>query len=239
MGRRVAALFCWAYLVWVLLTWTLTLEQLLFGAAFALAVAVVLAPLGEVAEPWQLLRRRRLAATAALLLLAARRIVLANLRLSRLIWDPRLRLRDGPLRSGMIIVPTQARSAGQLTAVGLITSVIVDNQLTDLDPSRAELQYHAVEVPDGGTGQAGSGTGQAGSGTERAAGGTGQAAGGTGQAGSGTGQAGSGTERAVGGTGQAGAGSGRAREQINGPVERLLAAFDDGQRQCPASTWPS
>ena len=150
MGRRVSALFCWAYLVWVLLTWTLTVENELFGAGFALAVAVVLAPLGEVAGPWRLLTPRRLGATAVLLASAAGRIVLANLKLSRLIWDPRLRHRDGPLRSGMTIVPTQARSDGQLAAVGVITSLIVDNQIADLDRSRAELQYHAVEVPAGG-----------------------------------------------------------------------------------------
>lgn len=145
MTRRVIALSCWAFLVWVLLTWTRTLEQLLFGAAVALGTAFALAPLGEVAGPWQLLAPRRLAAAAAMLVLVARRIVAANLRLTRLIWDPRR-----PLRSGMIIVPTQERSDGGLTAVGLITSVIVDNQLVDLDRETAQLQYHAVEIPDGG-----------------------------------------------------------------------------------------
>ena len=151
MTRRAMALFCWAYAVWVLLTWTRTAEQLLFGAGIAAAVAVALAPLGEVAGPWQLLTPRRLAGAALLLLLAARLTVVANLRLSRLIWDPRLRQR---LRTGMIIVPTDQDSVGGLTAVGLITSVIVDNQLVDLDRSRRQLQYHAVEVPDGGPGQA-------------------------------------------------------------------------------------
>ncbi len=149
MSARVLALFCWAYLVWVLLTWTLTLEDQLFGAGFALAVAVALAPLGDVAGPWRLLTPRRLAAAAALLLSAAARIVLANLKLSRLIWHPRLRRRDGPLGSGMVVVPARDTSAGQLAAVGVITSLIVDNQLVDLDRSRAELQYHAVEVPEG------------------------------------------------------------------------------------------
>jgi multicomponent Na+:H+ antiporter subunit E len=38
--------------------------------------------------------------------------------------------------------------------VGLITSVIVDNQLVDVDRSRAQLQYHAVEVPEDGPEQA-------------------------------------------------------------------------------------
>jgi multicomponent Na+:H+ antiporter subunit E len=161
---RVIAMSCWAYAAWVLLTWTRTLEQLLFGAGIAVAVAIALAPLGDVPGPWRLLSPRRLAAAAALLALAGRRIVVANLRLSRLIWDPRL-----PLRSGMVIVPTQERSDGGLTAVGLITSVIVDNQLVDLDRKAAQLQYHAVEVPDGGPEQ--------------------------------------------------------AREEINGPIEHLLAAF--------------
>ncbi len=144
-ARRVLALFCWAFLVWVLLTWTLTLEQILAGAAAAAAVALALAPLGGVAGPWRLLAPRRLAAVCALVAMAAVRIVTANLRLSRLIWSPRI-----PLRSGMVITPTAQRSAAGLTAVGLITSLIVDNQLVDLDPSRAQLQYHAVEVPEGG-----------------------------------------------------------------------------------------
>jgi multicomponent Na+:H+ antiporter subunit E len=162
--RRVLALFCWAFGIWVLLTWTLTLEQMLFGVAAAVIVAVALAPLGEVAAPWQLLAPRHLAAVAALLALAACRIVVANLRLSALVWNPRR-----PLRSGMVVVATQERSAGSLTAVGLITSVIVDNQLVDLDRGAGQLQYHAVLVPGGGPGQ--------------------------------------------------------ARAEINGPVERLLAAF--------------
>jgi multisubunit Na+/H+ antiporter MnhE subunit len=86
--RRVIALFCWAFGVWVLLTWTLTLEQVAFGAAIALGTAAALAPLGEVGGPWRLLTPRRLAATAALLAVAAGRMVAANLRLTRTIWDP-------------------------------------------------------------------------------------------------------------------------------------------------------
>jgi multicomponent Na+:H+ antiporter subunit E len=151
LGRRAVALFCWAYAAWVLLTWTRTAEQLLFGAGIAAAVALALAPLGEVTGPWWLLTPRRLAATVVLAVLAVRLIIAANLRLSALIWSPDLRRR---LRTGMVVVPTTYDSAGALTAVGLITSVIVDNQLVDLDRSRRQLQYHAVEVPDGGPEQA-------------------------------------------------------------------------------------
>ena len=76
---------------------------------------------------------------------AAGRVLVANLRLSRRIWDPRR-----PLSSGMVITPTRERADWGLTAVGLISSLIVDNQLVDLDRQANELQYHAVAVPEGG-----------------------------------------------------------------------------------------
>jgi len=140
----VASLFCWAFLVWVLLTWTLTSEQMLVGAGVAAAVAATLAPLGEVARPWRLLHPRRMAAAVKLVPLAAGWMAAANLRLARRIWSPRR-----PLRSGMVIAATRVRSPGGLTAVGLLTSVIVDNQLVDTDVAGHRLQYHAVAVPDG------------------------------------------------------------------------------------------
>ena len=145
IATRLIGLWCWGYLVWVLLTWTFTLEQTLFGAFIAAVVAVALAPLGEVAGPWRLLRPRALAGGAWLLLAAAWQVLQANLRLSRRIWDPRR-----PLASGMVITPTRERTEGGLAAVGVISSLIVDNQITDLDASAHELQYHAVAVPDGG-----------------------------------------------------------------------------------------
>jgi multicomponent Na+:H+ antiporter subunit E len=144
---RVAGLACWAFLVWVLLTWTLSAEQLIFGAVIALVVAVALAPLGAVAGPWRLLRPRALAGGVWLLIVAAGRVLLANLRLSRRIWDPRR-----PLASGMVIAPTRERTDGGLAAVGVISSLIVDNQIVDLDVRAHELQYHAVSVPEGGAG---------------------------------------------------------------------------------------
>jgi multicomponent Na+:H+ antiporter subunit E len=141
---RVAALFCWAFGVWVVLTWSRALEVLLFGAGTAAVTAVALAPLGEVARPWRLLHPRRLAGGVRLGLVAAGRIVMANLRLSRRIWAP-----SRPLRSGMVIAATRESSEGGLTAMGLLTSVIVDNQLVDVHRSGHRLQYHAVATPDG------------------------------------------------------------------------------------------
>jgi multicomponent Na+:H+ antiporter subunit E len=142
---RLVRLFCWAFGMWVLLTWTLTAEQLIFGALVATAAALALAPLGDVAGPWRLLRPRAFAGGIWLVIAAARRVFLANLDLSRRIWDPRR-----PLSSGMVITPTRERPDWGLTAVGLISSLIVDNQLVDLDRQAQELQYHAVAVPRGG-----------------------------------------------------------------------------------------
>jgi multicomponent Na+:H+ antiporter subunit E len=142
--RRVAALGVWAYIAWVLLTWTLTAEQQLIGVLVAIAVGLSMAPLGDVAAPWRLLDPRRFVGVLRLITASLRRIVLANIELARRIWAP-----SRPLSSGMVIVPTQERTDGGLAATGLISSLIVDNQIVDIDRERSELQYHAVAVPHG------------------------------------------------------------------------------------------
>lgn len=139
---RTFALACWVMGVWVLLTWTRTAEQIAVGAALSIAVAAVLAPLGAVAGPWRLLDPRVLGRVAGLASVALGRVVVANLRLARRIWSP-----SRPLRSGMVIVPTTQRSELGLTVVGVVSSLIVDNQIVDVDRSRGRLLYHAVEVP--------------------------------------------------------------------------------------------
>lgn len=144
MARRVAALWMWGFGVWVLLTWTRTLSQLLFGAGISVVVAVSCAFFGPVVSPWASLSPRRLVSILRLLVSALGRIVRANISLARRIWTPSL-----PLRSGMVIVPTEFTSEGALAAVGLITSVIVDNQLVDLDVTHGELQYHGVWISSG------------------------------------------------------------------------------------------
>ncbi|GAA5006761.1 Na+/H+ antiporter subunit E [Actinopolymorpha pittospori] len=142
------ALWVWAFAVWVLLTWTLTAEQLLVGAVIATAVAMVFAPLGPVARPWRLLDPEVLWRLAVLAATALARSVVSNVRLAVRVWSPRR-----PVRSGMLVVPTKARGPGEVTAVGVLTSLIVDNQLVDLDRHAHRLQYHAVwittEDPEG------------------------------------------------------------------------------------------
>ena len=144
MAVRILALSGWCLVVWIVVTWTRTLEQLAFGAVIAVVVAAGLATMGPVVPPWRVLNPRRFFAGLWLLAVSLGRIVGANVKLAARIWNPRR-----PLASGMIVVPTEERSAGGLTAVGLITSLIVDNQLVDVDRSRHLLQYHAVSVPQG------------------------------------------------------------------------------------------
>ena len=139
------ALAAWCYLVWILLTWTRTAEQLLIGAAVSLLVGAALAPLGRVPGPWRLLVPRNALAALRVLVTALIRVPVANVRLARRIWLP-----SRPLRSGMVVVPTAERADLGLSTVGLVTSLIVDNQIVDLDRRRHELQYHAVDVPEGG-----------------------------------------------------------------------------------------
>lgn len=151
-ARRVldtAGLAAWCLLVWILLTWTATLEQAVFGVAISIVVAALLAPLGPVVPPWRLPAPATARAAVLLLVTSVARVVVANVRLAARIWAP-----SRPLRSGMVIVPTRQRSVAGLTIVGLLTSVVVDNQLVDLDRRRRELVYHAVDVPEGGPEQA-------------------------------------------------------------------------------------
>ncbi|MCA1689816.1 MAG: Na+/H+ antiporter subunit E [Actinobacteria bacterium] len=145
MVARVIALGVWCFAVWLVLTWMFTPLQLAFGAGLALALGLGLAPLGSVARPWLLADPRRLLACVRLGAAVLLQMITANLRLARRIWSPRR-----PLASGMVIAPTEARTDGALTAVGLLTSLIVENQLVDLDRPGGLLQYHGVVVPPGG-----------------------------------------------------------------------------------------
>ena len=144
MIKRVCALWPWTAGVWLLLTWTVTFEQLVTGGLVATAWAIALAPLGDVARPWRLLRPSVLLASVRLVVESLVRITIANLGLARRIWSPRR-----PLASGMIILPTRMWTDRGVGGTGLITSLIVDNQIVDLDRKKHLLQYHAVAVPDG------------------------------------------------------------------------------------------
>lgn len=132
-------MFVWAEVVWVLLTWRATTEHVFYGAAVAALAGWALPPLGRVARPWRLLDPRRLGRLAVIAATSLGRVVAANVALARRVWAP-----SRPIRTGMLVVPTDVRADGALAALGLISSVVVDHQLVDLEPGH--LQYHAIAV---------------------------------------------------------------------------------------------
>ena len=138
----VPGLFTWSFLVWVLLSWTATAEQLLTGVAISLATAWALSPLGPVPGPWHLLRPSVLWQVMRLAGRVARGMVTANVRLAAQIWSP-----DPSPRSGMVLAWTETSTDGHLAATGLLSSLVVDNQLVDVAAADHEMQYHAVRVP--------------------------------------------------------------------------------------------
>lgn len=136
------SLFGICYLIWTLLTWTLTLEVLTVGAVVSALVTAAMLPLFADAGTIRI-TPRRIGRAIELGVFAAGQIVLANAKLARRIWAP-----SRPIRTGMVVVPTEARTDAGLCAVGLVTSLIVDNQIADVDRARNKMLYHAIVVPD-------------------------------------------------------------------------------------------
>lgn len=136
---RWAAYWPWCYLSWLAITWDKSAEQIVFGAVASVIVAAALTPLGPALQPWLLLDPRRWWVLLRTAVYVLAHLAAANVSLARRIWSP-----SRPLKPGMVIVPTQARSDGELTALAMLTSLIVDNQIVDLDRRSHQLQYHAV-----------------------------------------------------------------------------------------------
>ena len=137
-------LAAWCLLAWVLLTWTATVEVLVTGVLVSVLCAVALSPLGAPPPPWRALRPGYAVPLARLAGSLAVRIVRANVVMARRIWS-----RRPPPRTGMVVVPTRVRDGGRLGAVGLLTSLVVDNQVVDVDRASDTLLYHCLDVPEG------------------------------------------------------------------------------------------
>lgn len=98
-------------------------EQLIVGAVLA---ALALAPFGRAIGPRWFLTPRRVLAVVRLVAATSGRVAIANVKLSARIWNPRR-----PLSSGTIVVATHEHNDGDLAAMGLISALVVDNQIVD------------------------------------------------------------------------------------------------------------
>ncbi|HZX07608.1 Na+/H+ antiporter subunit E [Kribbella sp.] len=134
--RTAGALTFWCFVVWLGLTATFTVESIVVGLVVSILVGWLLAPLGPAAPPWRVLVALRLAPFVVY------KVVRANVSLARRIWTPSL-----PLATGMVVVRTGFGDEDRIAAVGIVSSLIVDNQIIDMDSSRRELVYHCVAVP--------------------------------------------------------------------------------------------
>jgi multicomponent Na+:H+ antiporter subunit E len=146
LAQRWLALLGWSFAAWLLLSGTTTRDSMLAGLVVAGLVAAALAPLGTVVGPWTFVSPSRIGPQLRLAGRVLVGITAANLELVRRTWAwPR-----PDVTPGMVIVPTRARTDAELTAVGTLTSLVVDNQFVDVDRSTHELLFHCIAVPSGG-----------------------------------------------------------------------------------------
>lgn len=146
LAQRWVALLGWCFAAWLLLSGTTTRDSLLAGLVVAGIVAAALAPLGTVVGPWTLVSPTRIGPQLKLAARVLAGITTANLDLVRRTWA----LPRPDVTPGMVIIPTRARTDAELTAVGTLTSLVVDNQFVDVDRSTHELLFHCMAVPIGG-----------------------------------------------------------------------------------------
>ena len=141
---RTRGLAAWCFLAWLMLSLSVSVESLVTGLVLSLGAAAALSPLGEVPGPWTLLRPRRVGATAPPGGWAGGRLHAREPPdgPARVDAPPAAAHGDGRRRDA-------ARTDGQVGAVGLLTSLVVDNQVIDVDLDERTMLYHCVEVPRG------------------------------------------------------------------------------------------
>jgi multicomponent Na+:H+ antiporter subunit E len=141
---RTWGLAAWCFLAWLMLSLSVSVESLVTGLVLSVGAAAALSGLGEVPGPWSLLRPRRLGPLLHLVGRLAVDSTRANVQMAWRVWTPRPQL-----RTGMVVVGTLVRTDGQVGTVGLLTSLVVDNQVVDVDLDERTMLYHCVEVPRG------------------------------------------------------------------------------------------
>lgn len=124
---------------WLLLHDGLDAAQLLLGAALALALPLLMAPLRPATGPL-----RHWGTLARLVLRVGRDVVRSGIEVALGV----LALSRRPPRPGFARVPLELREAHSLAALAMIVTVVPGTVWCELAPDRSVLLLHVFDLPD-------------------------------------------------------------------------------------------
>jgi multicomponent K+:H+ antiporter subunit E len=127
------------FVLWLLLTRSLSHGQVLLGVAVAIAMPVLMAPLRPVAGPL-----RHPEVLVLLILRVGGDVVLSALDVGRGVL---LAGRHSP-RGRFVVVPLELRNAHALTALAMITTVVPGTVWSELAHDRSALLLHVFDLDD-------------------------------------------------------------------------------------------
>jgi multicomponent K+:H+ antiporter subunit E len=130
------------FVLWLLLNQSLALGSVLLGAAVAIVMPVLMAPLRPPAG-----RLRHPLVLALLILRVGGDVVLSALEVGRGV----LRAGWNPPRGSFVVVPLQLRNAHALTALAMITTVVPGTVWCELAPDRSALLLHVFDLAEEAT----------------------------------------------------------------------------------------
>ncbi|MNE44069.1 putative monovalent cation/H+ antiporter subunit E [compost metagenome] len=125
--------------LWLLLNLSLSVGNLLLGAALAVLAPMLMAPLRPLP-----VRQRRPGVIIALVLRVGVDVVVSNLQVAWAVWNAK----RCPPRSAFVKVPLQLRDANGLAALSIITTVIPGTVWSELALDRSILLMHVFDLED-------------------------------------------------------------------------------------------
>jgi multicomponent K+:H+ antiporter subunit E len=130
------------FVLWLMLNQSVSLGQVVLGAAVAIVMPLLMAPLRPAAGP---LRRPRV--LLRLILHVGSDVVLSALDVARGV----LRAGRRRPRGRFVVVPLELRNAHALAALAMITTVVPGTVWSELAPDRSALLLHVFDLDDEGT----------------------------------------------------------------------------------------
>jgi len=125
--------------LWLLMSRSTSAGDWLLGAALAVAMPLVMAPLRPAPGPL-----RRPTVLGRLILLVGADVVRSALAVARGV----LRSRRRPPRGSFVVVPLDLRDAHALAALSMITAVVPGTVWCELAPDRSTLLLHVFDLDD-------------------------------------------------------------------------------------------